>query len=1071
MEAAMAASASLEQSLTNNDAKEYGQEAHNNSGQYLQSGDMYQPGLQKKGDTQYLNQLPYRQPPQGMPIPGRAREPFNEFEAPMLPMNGTNGRKNMTPNSGLSVGNMFHRNKEQKFFDEELGYDAQGALGDATVAFDDIARTGDKGPYGMQQPIDTTPFIPTLGLPPEALRKGERAPTNNIEYRKQMNYQKKAIMSNSVAPGPNTGPNFSPATMPGTRTMSLASNRYVPSYARTMSLGKPAFHFPLPEDDNVAYPRAMSLNNNTGPIQANSTNQAAPYGVANQRAAPPVFPLAANYARTMSLNNKGPYSNSPGPLHGAPPPPNVLPYQRSMSLRPGMPNQANGTSLPGPLPGPFYGRPPPPGVMPNPGNMRGQQLRQPSYGPMDISRQQQQSSYANVSVNNVKNTSPWTQGPVGNNREPQPSGVNRTEQNSDTSLEEVREVGKSEELSAPPGQKEEHLHQHEEGLQNLTLKGTISSSGSAKELGGQKEEDQKKKATEEDLVSHFKDKEEDLEATKLTRGLSIKKSNSMRLRKLDFSQNNSNTKEDVQSLPTSGGESSANLRVLSFNLKKSDFKRESILRSDIESDDSPQKRNTRNLSLLGANASSESPSKDVNDVFVTASDLLTPTRKDKTKAQTTRNDEDGNLKGSPNKERVSLSKKSDRPKIKSLVTNTAYDKLLSVPKGESANTPVDKRSKESLYSSEEEEPDRTLVGVDRNESDHSNTEAVSEVSSNQQVATSSAKSTPRKSTAGAAKRKPPVDSIEELDSSSSGKSKSENFTLTKQDMELLNGNKDLMDELETVTSELAASIRRELHFEGQLKNRKLPSFSEHNDVKDQLLEKLKELVDLQQKLNKERSARFIYEDYLLKLKNGNEPSALQLNLEKEELRQQLLEMEISNQFDDNAGEHDTKESIREDSNIDEKYTELMKENNHLKLEVIPSLEKRVSTANLLDANAVTARELNLVKGGGGHNLGNQESEFSVSFERDQLRSQRDELREAVSQLKSNHSHEIKIFQEKIANLETRLDEAGELNRQLTKRLDTPSPTEHSEHTRDSVIPRQGRMGISLISSDRSLSDQ
>ena len=330
MEAAMAASASLEQSLTSNDAKEYGQEARMSSEQNLQSGDTYQPWLQRKGETRYLNQLPYGQSPQGMPMPGRAREPFNEFEAPMLPMNGGNVKKNMAPHSGFSINNILHRNKEQKFFDEELGYDVQGALGNDSVAFDDIARTGDKGPYGVQQPIDTTPFIPTLGLPPEALRKGERAPTNNIEYRKQMNYQKKAAISNSVAPGPHPGANFNPGAMPGTRTMSLASNRYVPSYARTMSLGKPAFHFPLPEDGNMAYPRAMSLNNNAGPMRASNTNQGVPYGVGHQRVAPPVFPPASNYARSMSLNSKGPYSNPPFNPNGAPPPLNVMPNQRSM---------------------------------------------------------------------------------------------------------------------------------------------------------------------------------------------------------------------------------------------------------------------------------------------------------------------------------------------------------------------------------------------------------------------------------------------------------------------------------------------------------------------------------------------------------------------------------------------------------------------------------------------------------------------------------------------------------------------------------------------------------------------
>ena len=1065
MEAAMAASASLEQSLTNNDAKEYGQEAHMSSEQNLQSGDTYQPWLQRKGETRYLNQLPYGQSPQGMPMPGRAREPFNEFEAPMLPMNGGNVKKNMAPHSGFSINNILHRNKEQKFFDEELGYDVQGALGNDSVAFDDIARTGDKGPYGVQQPIDTTPFIPTLGLPPEALRKGERAPTNNIEYRKQMNYQKKAAISNSVAPGPHPGANFNPGAMPGTRTMSLASNRYVPSYARTMSLGKPAFHFPLPEDGNMAYPRAMSLNNNAGPMRASNTNQGVPYGVGHQRVAPPVFPPASNYARSMSLNSKGPYSNPPFNPNGAPPPLNVMPNQRSMSLRPGIPNPGNG-----PLPGPSYGRPPPPGAVPNPGNMRGQQLRQPIYGPIGNKRQQGQSPHSNAMTSNDNYTTAGALS-VGMTRGPQPSGVNKEERKWDSSSEKASGMGmpKEERIS---GQKGEHLYQPEGGSRNLSLKDTSHSSGSTNEGSrnepdAREEEEQRKKIAKDDLVSNFKDNE--LEATKLTRELSIKKSNSMRLRKIDFSNNKLDTKEGVQNLPTKGGDSVANLNVPSFNLKKSDYKRESILRSDVESDnDSPQKRNARNLSLLGANASSDSPTKDVNDVFVTASDLLTPTKKDKTnEVLKTQKYEDENFQGSsPSKERISPSKISDRPKIKSLVTNTAYDKLRFFPKGEATTAPAGQRAEENVYSSEEEEPDSTLVGIDGN--DHPNSEPVSEVSSNKQVESSSSQSPPAKNATGHARRKPPVDVIERPRSASSNKN--ESFILTKQDLELLNCNQDLMDELETITSELAASIRRELNFEAQLRNRNLPSLSEHNDVKDQFLEKLKVLVDLQEKLNKERSMKFIYEDYILNLKNGNEPSALQLNLEKEELRQQLLEKERAHQSDYNAEEHRTGESIQKDPNFGEKYEELMKENDHLKLEIIPNLEKRLSSLNLKDGDSVKPKELNLVKSER-QNLSNQENEFNVSIEMDHLRSQRDELREVVSQLKSNHSHEVKILQEKIVNLETKLDEATQLNRQLTKRLDTPSPTKNDEHVRDDMTPRQGRMGISLLYGDKSLPDQ
>lgn len=124
------------------------------------------------------------------------------------------------------------------------------------------------------------------------------------------------------------------------------------------------------------------------------------------------------------------------------------------------------------------------------------------------------------------------------------------------------------------------------------------------------------------------------------------------------------------------------------------------------------------------------------------------------------------------------------------------------------------------------------------------------------------------------------------------------LTFTKQELHIMNCNNDLLLELELVTTELASSIKRELALENKLKN----SSSSPNPDQDafaEVTEKLRQISDLQEKLNKERRLRFISEEHALLLEHGQTPSPLKLNYEKTELYKQLLiKNDLVNQLED-----------------------------------------------------------------------------------------------------------------------------------------------------------------------------
>ncbi|KAG7666368.1 uncharacterized protein J8A68_000089 [[Candida] subhashii] len=230
------------------------------------------------------------------------------------------------------------------------------------------------------------------------------------------------------------------------------------------------------------------------------------------------------------------------------------------------------------------------------------------------------------------------------------------------------------------------------------------------------------------------------------------------------------------------------------------------------------------------------------------------------------------------------------------------------------------------------------------------------------------------------------------------------LTFTKQEMSIMTCNSDLLNELEFVTTELASAIKREVALENNIRSKnQMPK--DIQDLRQELIEKRKLVVELQDKLNKERRLRFISEEHALLSEHGQTPSALKLNYENVELyRQLLIKNEEINQLNERIGEIDNAKRL--DSGMVEKYNELLKENMELK---VNENSPRRGRDSCRDNNEDLRMEVN------------------------NLREQRDELRDVIENLIKNNSIEMKSAQDKIENLQGKLNDMKLINQKLTTR--------------------------------------
>lgn len=313
---------------------------------------------------------------------------------------------------------------------------------------------------------------------------------------------------------------------------------------------------------------------------------------------------------------------------------------------------------------------------------------------------------------------------------------------------------------------------------------------------------------------------------------------------------------------------------------------------------------------------------------------------------------------------------------------------------------------------------------------------------------------------------------------------------SKEELAIMTSNNDLLNELQLVTTELASSIKRELSLENKLKgsgqnggqlNNSSNGYDSHENV---ILEKLKIISELQEKLNTERRLRFISEEHALLMEHGQSPSPLKLNYEKNEMYKQLLyKNDMVNQLQDKLDELTSKQKHYNegDENVLDKYNELVKENFNLKFNVVPGLERQINeltlSANSGNLNKQFALQNTSYSGEetSATDHDGSEAESELKLEINALKSQRDELREVISKLMSSQQYEAKLAQDKIKNLETKLKDVKSINDKLSKRIDAHNrSTEINENNysfQNHGLGVGGRLhGFTIVSPNRRVLD-
>ncbi|GEQ67161.1 hypothetical protein JCM33374_g824 [Metschnikowia sp. JCM 33374] len=255
------------------------------------------------------------------------------------------------------------------------------------------------------------------------------------------------------------------------------------------------------------------------------------------------------------------------------------------------------------------------------------------------------------------------------------------------------------------------------------------------------------------------------------------------------------------------------------------------------------------------------------------------------------------------------------------------------------------------------------------------------------------------------------------------------LTFTKEELSIMTCNNELQSELQLVTSELAFSIKRELALEARIRSK--TGFNEcpesQNLSANEDLEKSKVITELQEKLNKERKLRFISEEHAILAEHGQSPSALKLDYEKNEIYNQLLaKNEMVIQLQDKLDETLAANLSNSENDLVEKFNELLKENADLKTKLKPN-EPLSKLNSELDSHSGD------LDSEGFYHDGDQSLIVS-------LRTQRDELREMITNLTTSRNVELKVAQEKIKTLEAKLEKVNSINHKLSKRVDKSGHT-------------------------------
>ncbi|KAI5969388.1 hypothetical protein CANMA_001455 [Candida margitis] len=956
-------------------------------------------------------------------------------------------------------------------FNDDAGADIGDLTGSANLSFDDIKHIRNEGIYNSNSNLDTAPIIPTLGT------FGRVAPVNingklsNVQYRKQMNQQKKMALlngarANSLAAGGNPmqeGPraNSMAAGMnpmhDGMRTNTMAGSYSMMSDQR----------YQFSQQQMGSDPRSMSMTSQRGNLMRSQQQQ---FSMRPQQQYPPQqgqpFDQGArsmslmgggmpgygqNYPRTKSLGGSRPFmgpqggqgpqgpqgyqgpplrsknlvmSNPQPQISQGPPFRNQMPINSQSQFYQEQDLRSNGQYQPGPgYAGAATTNNPESNYAPNGPQPRTytehttQYLPQTRAGNQPYSQQLQQPSQFQNHPNNPPNLS--------RNEQLQPN-------------------------------------QQEQIVQDPSVQGSIKQN-STEALGEVIEEEEdnqnpvQNEDTDEDVIYKFG--EEDSKGIQLSRKSTLKKHNSMRVRKLnlfnDGEPNDYQEGKDVQPNsshqqlePVASKESLAttgNKEVPSVAPPEKEVESRNInapLGSDSRSiiSDIRKPSESQSLHSIVANtafnnfrsASSGTPQFSNPQLFEARTQSPSSFYEASESPVANNFDSESEFGKARQNDNGEITPSTAPASHASHSADGAYDgkfdnysnitepiQDVSESENKGRYSPVrdnvpEVPIKSRTFTDDTEKPPFNQAGGSSNSIPRSFSSASHSSQSSKKEKRSSFSgrnflkrlSRSKRSSVVEPDREPNVTSHQRtLSSNTITSSLNERSTyakplpFTKDEMHIMNCNTELLNELESITRELASSIKRELSLETRLKNQTVYSRSpngEPENLESVVIEKSRAIVDLQEKLNKEKRLRFISEEHALLSEQGQSPSALKLEYEKTEIYNQLVaKNDLVNQLQNRISELESQEQVdinAMDSNLIEKIQILQAENE-----------------DLINQNYSQKEEIKILEG------------------------QRDELREVIGKLSSQNSQDSKFLNDKIKALEMKCQNLKGMNDKLTNR--------------------------------------
>lgn len=244
--------------------------------------------------------------------------------------------------------------------------------------------------------------------------------------------------------------------------------------------------------------------------------------------------------------------------------------------------------------------------------------------------------------------------------------------------------------------------------------------------------------------------------------------------------------------------------------------------------------------------------------------------------------------------------------------------------------------------------------------------------------------------------------------------------------ELAKMNKSLFDEINVVTNELADVVRRELGLE--------PNDQSTNATSNTSAQ----IVQLQHQLNEERKKRLLAESHVQSMNSESEDKdpmkALFVSYDSIDMEQKLKEKDqiIQKQKSENSQLNENME------NLQQKFESLQDETNQLKNGILPELKSHVEDLEVLTS---TGNPIELIKEVDELKVENvklqklveeQSTRGPLGEKVKSVEAQRDALREAFRSLREKKDHEIRQHNERIRNLELRLDKERVINSQIQR---------------------------------------